>query len=129
MNLSTKEKLLEAAKQLFSEKGYHETKISDIVSKAQVAQGTFYIYFKSKEDIFLQLIKKIHQELLDKLSKYREIPGDPQTILTMLVEEFLEEVYKNRELAQIFFGQLLGVNEEFRQLYVKKISDIQRCTK
>ncbi|MEZ0322730.1 MAG: TetR/AcrR family transcriptional regulator [Hydrogenothermaceae bacterium] len=129
MSLHTRDRLLEAAKQLFSEKGYHETRVSDIVSKAEVAQGTFYIYFKSKEDIFLQLIKKIHKELLDKLSKYKEVSEEPQTVLGMVVDEFLEEVYKNRELSQIFFGQLLGINEEFRQLYIKKISDIQQILK
>ncbi|MBX0312473.1 MAG: TetR/AcrR family transcriptional regulator, partial [Sulfurihydrogenibium sp.] len=44
--MSTKDKIIVAAKELFSTKGYHETKVSDIVEKAGVAQGTFYLYFK-----------------------------------------------------------------------------------
>lgn len=124
MSRDTKDKLIEVAKELFSQKGYHETRVSDIVKKADVAQGTFYFYFKSKEDLFLNLIKKLHGELLEKLSKYSHPEGNVENVLESLVVDFLTEAYKNKEIAQIFFGQLLGVNEEFRQIYIKKISDI-----
>jgi len=51
----TKEQLIAAAVEIFDERGFHKTRVSDIVAKAGVAQGTFYIYFKSKEDIFLTI--------------------------------------------------------------------------
>ncbi|MCX7738565.1 MAG: TetR/AcrR family transcriptional regulator [Hydrogenothermaceae bacterium] len=125
MSKYTKERLIETAKELFSQKGYHETRVSDIVKKADVAQGTFYFYFKSKEDLFLNLIRKLHQELLEKLSKYTTPEGSIEETIDNLIVDFLSEVYKNKEIAQIFFGQLLGINEEFRELYIQKISDIQ----
>lgn len=129
MSISTKDKIIEVAKELFSQKGFYETRVSDIVSKADVAQGTFYIYFKSKEDLFLELIKKLHHQLIQKLSSYKNSNQDFETTIKALIEDFLTEVYKNREIAQIFFGQLLGINEEFRQLYITKISDIQQILK
>ena len=49
---TTKDYLLDAAVRKFHQKGYQKTRISDIVSEAGVAQGTFYLYFKSKEEIF-----------------------------------------------------------------------------
>lgn len=125
MSKDTKERLIETAKELFSQKGYHETRVSDIVKKADVAQGTFYFYFKSKEDLFLNLIQKPHQELLEKLSKYTTPEGSLEEAIDNFTVDFLSEVYKNKEIAQIFFGQLLGINEEFRELYIRKISDIQ----
>lgn len=125
MSKDTKERLIETAKELFSQKGYHETRVSDIVKKADVAQGTFYFYFKSKEDLFLNLIQKLHQELLEKLSKYTTPEGSLEEAIDNFTVDFLSEVYKNKEIAQIFFGQLLGINEEFRELYIRKISDIQ----
>lgn len=126
MNISTRDRLLEVAKELFSQKGYYETRISDIVNRANVAQGTFYIYFSSKEDIFLELIKKLHLELVGKLSTYRDSDKEFKEIIRDITKQFLTEVYQNRDIAQIFFGQLLGINEDFRQLYIKKISDIQQ---
>jgi AcrR family transcriptional regulator len=46
-----KEEIIDTAQKLFIEKGYAETKISDIVKKLKVSQGVFYYYFKSKEEI------------------------------------------------------------------------------
>jgi AcrR family transcriptional regulator len=46
-----KSELIEAAETLFREEGYRQTSVSDIVKKVGVAQGTFYYYFQSKDDI------------------------------------------------------------------------------
>lgn len=48
--------LLDAAFELFTDKGFSQTSITDIVEKAGVAKGTFYLYFKDKNDIRNQLI-------------------------------------------------------------------------
>jgi len=50
--------ILNAAEILFYERGYHQTMISDIVKKIGVAQGTFYYYFTSKEEIIEALINR-----------------------------------------------------------------------
>jgi len=50
--------LLDAAEELFINKGYNETAVSDIVRKISVAQGTFYYYFKSKEEIFVAIFDR-----------------------------------------------------------------------
>lgn len=125
MKVETRERLLQSAKELFSKKGYYETKVSDIVEKSGVAQGTFYIYFKSKEEIFLELVKSLHQDLMKNLEKYIKIEKDCQSLIKDFVKEFLTEVYNNREIAEIFFSQLFGLNQDFKKLYLKKISDIQ----
>jgi len=52
-----KDELLAAAKQLFWEQGVDQTAVSDIVKKAGVAQGTFYNYFKSKDEIFAAVLE------------------------------------------------------------------------
>jgi len=52
-----KQQLLECALKLFAEKGYHATTVADIVRKAGVARGTFYLYFKDKRDLFQELLK------------------------------------------------------------------------
>lgn len=123
--MDTREKLLQSAKELFSKKGYYETKVSDIVEKAGVAQGTFYLYFKSKEEILLNLIKTLHEDLISRLEKYIDAEADYETTIKNLIKDFLTEVYTNKELAEIFFSQLFGLNEDFKKLYIKKINDIQ----
>lgn len=63
----TKQKLLRAACTVFREKTYEKAKVSDIVAHAEVAQGTFYLYFKSKKDclnlLILEMIDRFLQEI------------------------------------------------------------------
>lgn len=59
--------LLAAATSVFAQKGFHETKVSDIVAAAGVAQGTFYLYFKGKGDVFFRLISGCCERILDQM--------------------------------------------------------------
>ena len=54
-----KEQILKVAEKIFSMNGYYETFVEDIIKEAKVGKGTFYRYFKSKEDIYITLLKNI----------------------------------------------------------------------
>ena len=72
-----RERLLASATALFAEKNFNNTSISDIVNKAKVAKGTFYLYFKDKYDIRNQIVQEISTDLFDdavnELKKHPEI--------------------------------------------------------
>ncbi len=59
-----REELVDIAEELFLENGYEETPVSDIVKKAQVAQGTFYYYFKSKDEILDAIVDRYLDEFV-----------------------------------------------------------------
>lgn len=61
-----KEALLNTAYELFTTKGIHATAISDIVNRAGVAKGTFYLYFKDKYDLKNKLVVHKTHELFDR---------------------------------------------------------------
>ncbi|RJP73127.1 MAG: TetR/AcrR family transcriptional regulator [Candidatus Abyssobacteria bacterium SURF_17] len=63
----TGRELLGAALEVFVEKGYHATTISDIVRAAGVTQGTFYLYFKNKADIFSALLEEYRTLIISGL--------------------------------------------------------------
>jgi len=63
-----KDELKEAGTTLFSTKGYHNTKVSDIVQEAGVAQGTFYLYFDSKADLFAALLDEFIDLITEAVS-------------------------------------------------------------
>jgi TetR/AcrR family transcriptional regulator, transcriptional repressor for nem operon len=62
--------LLEAGRRLLMEKGYNNTGIQEVVQAAEVPKGSFYYYFKSKEDFGLQIIDGFAQSYQDRLEKY-----------------------------------------------------------
>ena len=57
---ATRQRLLEAAESVFAELGYHEASIVKITEAAGVAQGTFYLYFSSKKEIFDELVRDLN---------------------------------------------------------------------
>ncbi|GLI07532.1 TetR family transcriptional regulator [Paenibacillus tyrfis] len=66
--------LLDAAVQLFGDKGVERTSVSDIVKQVGVAQGTFYYYFKTKDDVIFALIER---SLLEQMEYVNSIAGQP----------------------------------------------------
>lgn len=71
-----REELIDTAEELFVKKGYDETSVSEIVRKARVAQGTFYYYFKSKDDIRNAIIDKNIDEvkvIIDKMMATKDL--------------------------------------------------------
>lgn len=58
---ATRERLLEAAELEFAEKGYHGTGVAQIAIRAGLAQGTLYVHFRSKQELFTTLIRHISQ--------------------------------------------------------------------
>lgn len=64
-NRSRREQIVSAARACFAEKGLEKTKISDIVQRAKVAQGTFYLYFPSKSHLVLALGEEMCADVLE----------------------------------------------------------------
>jgi AcrR family transcriptional regulator len=65
----TRQKLVEAAESEFAELGYERGSISGIVGRAEVAQGTFYVYFPDKKAIFIELVDSLGERLRAHLAQ------------------------------------------------------------
>ncbi len=65
----TRRRLLEAAEQVFAELGYHDASIVKITEAAGVAQGTFYLYFTGKQEIFDVLVEDLNTRLRHAMSQ------------------------------------------------------------
>ena len=61
--------IIAAAEELFNARGYQETQISDIVKAIGVAQGTFYYYFKSKEDVIEAIVRRKMDRILAEIEE------------------------------------------------------------
>jgi AcrR family transcriptional regulator len=69
---ATRERLLGAAEEVFSELGYHEASIVKITEAAGVAQGTFYLYFASKQEIFEELVRDLNRRVRHAMAEGSE---------------------------------------------------------
>lgn len=95
-------RLLSAAIRIFGRRGYHEARISEIAAEAGVAEGTVYLYFRSKED----LLGSVFDETMDAvLAEGRRIAASPATAaerLALLVDGHIALLAGDRDLASVF---------------------------
>lgn len=100
--------LLNAAFGLFTTKGFHDTSIADIVSRAGIAKGTFYLYFKDKEDIRNYLITtkatQLFQSAYDALAQ-TDLTDFPDKII-FLTDYILDCLEQNPALLAFLAKQL-----------------------
>ncbi len=100
--------LLEAAFELFSEKGVGDTSISDITSRSGVAKGTFYLYFKDKFDIRNKLIMyesgKIFKIAYERMQE-EDIP-DLSDKLIFFIDKILDQLSENPKLVSLISKNL-----------------------
>jgi AcrR family transcriptional regulator len=64
-----RQEIIDCAHSLFTEKGYEQTSIENIIDAAQIAKGTFYYYFKSKKDLLTEISKQISRKMYDFIEK------------------------------------------------------------
>ncbi len=99
-------RILDAAVKVFAKKGYFAARVSEIAKKADVADGTIYLYFKGKEDILVSLFDEIMSEYVAEARRaIEEVEGAPER-LRVLAEHHLAGLGGDRDLAVVFQVEL-----------------------
>lgn len=77
--------LVDAAAKVFARKGVVASTVSDIVSEAGVAQGTFYLYFRSKDEALIAVVDRVTDDLASAISATLDVDADAVTRFGILV--------------------------------------------
>lgn len=100
-----------AAIEVFAEQGYHAAKVSTIVKRVGVAQGTFYLYFKGKQELFGEILQDFLVLMQNPIQEWDvgrlESIEDYEQSLNELGNTLIPVINNNRELARIFFNEAL----------------------
>lgn len=107
--------VLTVARRIFSQKGYHATSIHDIIETAEIARGTFYLYFESKRAIFDELLDSLVATLQAQVKRIEVGPDAPPPVAQMdaIVDRVLKTLLDNREIARILLREAVGIDEDF----------------
>ncbi|MCA9615980.1 MAG: TetR/AcrR family transcriptional regulator, partial [Myxococcales bacterium] len=106
--------ILDVARSVFAEKGYHHTHVADIIEAAGIARGTFYLYFESKSAIFLELLEQLLSELRSSIVGVDTSDTAPpvQVQLVDRIRRILHLVVENRALTTILVREAVGLDAE-----------------
>ncbi len=118
--LKRREHILQVAAEVFSGKGYRRASIADIVDKAGIARGTFYLYFESKREVFMDLIEGYFTDfagILNQNHKHLETTfrehGNALKAWRDNVMRVMEYHCDNPHLTSIVYREALGKDEDF----------------
>ena len=96
------QRILDAAVAVFAEKGFYPSRIADIADRADVADGTVYLYFKSKEEILMTAINRAFDAFMSRArTELKKLP-DPAERLRKLAFLHLDAFGSNRDMAVMF---------------------------
>jgi len=96
-----RDRILKAAVKVFARTGFHATRVSEVAKAAGVADGTIYLYFKSKEDLLVALFEDRVKRLLDHLESELPKHDDAPTRLRAIIDMQLGLLEGERELAEV----------------------------
>src|ERR1051325_3155795 len=103
-----REAITRAATKVFARSGYFNSKVADIARAAGVADGTVYLYFKSKEEILRSIFERNTSEAVragrEELAKIE----DPREKLRRIARHHLERLGADRDLAVVFQASRAG---------------------
>jgi AcrR family transcriptional regulator len=113
-----RQQLIDAAALVFATRGYRAAGVSDIVSAAGVARGTFYLYFEGKAQVFLGIADDFYDRLeqavdLDETPPSRTDAADGRAVLRASFRRWFEFFHRSRHAAAVILKEAPAVDPRF----------------
>jgi TetR/AcrR family fatty acid metabolism transcriptional regulator len=118
-----KELIIDAAIQVFAEKGFYLAKVADVARQAGVADGTIYLYFKNKDDILISLFETKMEAILNR---FRNIADSDESALIKIrrfIQLHFRLIEEDQKLAEVFKVELRQSAKFLKDYHNQKFID------
>ncbi len=112
---STRDRILDAAMNIFSAKGFHDTKLDEIVSEASISKGSIYFHFPNKEKLFIALVDQFADSIERRAREAIDDEGQGIARVQAALEAVLETFSKYRVPAKLLLVQAVGLGTVFER--------------
>ncbi len=112
----------EAALKLFSEKGFHNTTITQISEAADLGKGTIYWYWKSKEELAFSLVEEMLRDFLALIERARDAEGPAAERFERMVTEVAELYYRETEYLRLLWKFRVDRSYIFSEDYTSRVA-------
>jgi AcrR family transcriptional regulator len=119
------DEVLDAALELFIEKGFAATRVDDIAKRAGLSKGTVYLYFPSKEALLEGLVRRAILPIADSaLAALRDYEGDPRIVLSLVLKMLAGRIADPKVIAmpKLIFREAMGF-PELAKMYRAEVLD------
>lgn len=112
---NTRERILDAALNIFSRKGYYDTRMDEIVEEAQTSKGSIYFHFPNKEKLFIALVDQFANLLERNVKQAIELEPQGMARVQVALKAVLDTFGKYRRPAKILLVQAVGLGSIFEK--------------
>jgi len=115
-DMDKKAEILRCGKELFSTLGYKNTGVANITKMAGIAAGTFYLYFSSKEKLFMDLFLEENVKLKREILAAIDPNGDPLAVIQEMMKRNMEGMASNPILREWYNKEVFAkIEEKYRE--------------
>src|SRR3972149_5339363 len=113
----TRDQILDAAAQIFSQKGFHAASMADIAEAVNLQKASLYHHVSSKQEILLAILDRALDLLIERLSAVQSAQMPPEEKLRQVMKTYLETLADHQDLAAVLLLEHLGLDPEFRNVH------------
>jgi TetR/AcrR family fatty acid metabolism transcriptional regulator len=117
------ERILRAAIKVFATRGFFTAQVADVAREADVAAGTVYLYFRSKDDLLIAIFERTMSEAIDEGRRTLAGVTHPVDRLRRIARLHLERLGRDRHLAVVFQVELRQTTKFMEQFSATKLRD------
>src|SRR5690606_34424283 len=121
-----RERILAAAERIFARHGFFAAKVSDVAKEAGVADGTIYLYFKSKDDLLISLFERRMRQVNDTLRTAIAQVTSPREQLRAFVRAYLQLVHDEPAAAEVLTIELRQSSQFMKDYENPEFADFLR---
>lgn len=111
-----KQEIYRCGKELFSSRGFRDTNVADITKAAGVAAGTFYLYYTSKDSLFMEIFIEENEKLKKRIMDAVDLNDDPLSVISKMIQMNYEGINANPILKEWYNKDVFSrIEKKFRE--------------
>ncbi|MGB9640658.1 MAG: TetR/AcrR family transcriptional regulator [Anaerolineales bacterium] len=116
----TRDDILDAAAQIFRQKGYHAASMQDIANAVQLQKASLYYHVNSKQEILLMILDRALDILINGMQGVMAMPLAPEEKLRQAMAVYFQIMLEQRDLASVLLLEYRSLEPEFRQRHIPR---------
>ena len=122
----TRDEILEAAVQNFSQKGFHATSMQDIAQSVNLRKASLYHHVSSKQEILVDLLDQALDILINQLQDVLDSSLPPDEKLRLAINRYLTTLFRNRNRASVLLMEHRSLEPEYQSRHIPRRDKFER---
>jgi AcrR family transcriptional regulator len=122
----TKQEILEAAAQIFSEKGYHAASMQDIANIVNLQKASLYHHISGKQEILFELLDQALDVLIQRIEGVLTLQKTSEEKLRLAMRVYIKTLVDQRDLSAVLLFEHRSLNESYRSRHLPKRDEFEQ---